>query len=528
MTVLELQFPAGRYHATPWGRHVNEGAVEWPPSPWRILRALVATWHWKARETKELDEPQVRALIHSLASAQPSFHLPRATLGHTRHYMPVNSLDPNKKPKVFDTFVQIAPDDPILIAWDIDLPEDQLSTLQLLADRLGYFGRAESLAIARVSSSLSQPINAQPLRDDEALADKQELVRLLLPCVPENYASWRSQAQAKAEAALGPRPTAAQRRRLPKLPEDVFAALHADTGDLQAAGWNLPPGAVFANYSRPSDVFAPVARKAVATGKTQPTVARYQIVSTVAPRITQAVSVADRVHKSLCKFMEDHPESAPVFTGKDADTGEPLSGRQHAFIFCEANGKRDEITHLTITAAAGFDENARKALRRLNKVWGYGGHDVRLVLVGLGDAKTFPDCKLFAASKVWRSLTPVVSTRHTKTFRDGRPKLDEQGRPIGGVAHDLERLLQADPQCANVQPHRERHITLPNGRTLRCLQFQSRRPDGNGGSRGNESGAFTIEFEQETQGPLAFGYGSHFGLGLFVPAASPKPDTKTP
>lgn len=524
MTVLELRFPAGRYHATPWGRHVNEGAVEWPPSPWRILRALVATWHWKARETKELDEPQVQALIHSLASVPPSFHLPRATLGHTRHYMPVIEGSREKTTKVFDTFVQIAADDPVLIAWEMDLPEDQLRTLKLLADRLSYFGRAESLAFAQVSRDLSQPINAQPLRDDEALANQQELVRLLRPLSPEHFAGWRAvnfpappAPAAKKAAAKKTAAKKAARSRF-SVPEDIFAALHADTGDLQADGWNLPPGAVFANYSRPSDAFAPVARKAVATSKTPPTVARYQIVSTVAPRITQAVSVADRVHKSLCKFMEEHPESAPVFTGKDAFTGEPLSGQRHAFIFCEANGKRDEITHLTITAASGFDEHARQALRRLNKVWGYGGHDVRLVLIGLGDAKTFPDCKLFATSKVWRSLTPVVSTRHTKTFRDGRPKLDEQGHPIGGVAHDLERLLQADPQCINAQPHQERHITLPNGRTLRCLQYQSRRPDGNGGSRGNESGAFILEFDADIQGPLAFGYGSHFGLGLFVPA----------
>ena len=37
--------PLGRYHATPWNRGVNEGAPEWPPSPWRLLRALIATWH---------------------------------------------------------------------------------------------------------------------------------------------------------------------------------------------------------------------------------------------------------------------------------------------------------------------------------------------------------------------------------------------------------------------------------------------------------------------------------------------------
>lgn len=30
---VEFRFPARRYHATPWGNHVNEGLIEWPPSP---------------------------------------------------------------------------------------------------------------------------------------------------------------------------------------------------------------------------------------------------------------------------------------------------------------------------------------------------------------------------------------------------------------------------------------------------------------------------------------------------------------
>ena len=47
-TSLGLRFPWGRYHATAWGRQANEGAAEWPPSPWRILRALYATWRARA------------------------------------------------------------------------------------------------------------------------------------------------------------------------------------------------------------------------------------------------------------------------------------------------------------------------------------------------------------------------------------------------------------------------------------------------------------------------------------------------
>jgi CRISPR-associated protein Csb2 len=42
--VLKVSFPLGRYHGTAWLRGHNEGVVDWPPAPWRVLRALVATW----------------------------------------------------------------------------------------------------------------------------------------------------------------------------------------------------------------------------------------------------------------------------------------------------------------------------------------------------------------------------------------------------------------------------------------------------------------------------------------------------
>ncbi len=169
MTVLELSFPAGRYHATPWGRHVNEGAVEWPPSPWRIVRALIATWHLRARNDNEIPESSVRALVEAL-SQQPVFRLPPATTSHTRHYMPGRGKD---KPKVFDTFIQVADKELVLVAWDVDLPPEQLAALKLLAERLGYLGRAESLVQARVLEGMTAiESNARPFGKEEHLPEQ--------------------------------------------------------------------------------------------------------------------------------------------------------------------------------------------------------------------------------------------------------------------------------------------------------------------------------------------------------------------
>lgn len=518
MTILELRFPAGRYHATPWGRHVNEGAVEWPPSPWRLLRSLIATWYLKARG--DVTEEVLRRLMASLSSQLPQFHLPPATNGHTRHYMPIVSGKNEKTTKIFDTFIQVATTDAVLIAWDQELPEDQLSALRLLAGRLGYFGRAESLVEAQVRDDIAAiRVNARPMEEDEDISKETVLVRLLVPQSPAEYEIWRNEFMAvngtSKKAAF--RGSPGKTVQAPEIPADLFKALHADTGDLQAAGWNLPPGATYLNYVRSSKAFSPAARIRKPSTK-QPTVARYAVVSTVAPRITQAVSVADRVHKSLCSFLPKDSPSAQVFSGKDAD-GKPLPGHKHAHIFCEANGPRDAITHITVTATMEFDENARQALRQLNKVWGHDQHDIRLVLIGLGSPETFPDCKLFGSSKVWRSATPFVSTRYGKIHKNGTPKFDSTNNvQIGSASHDLQRLLTIEVKTQGAVVTKEKEVVLSSGKTLRCLQYQTRRSEGNG-SRGNgDSGSFTIEFSEEISGPLALGYGSHFGLGLFVPA----------
>ncbi len=513
MIVLEMYFPAGRFHATPWGRHVNEGAIEWPPSPWRLLRALIATWHLKAQH--DLPQATVRSLMTVLASRNPCFLLPIAEQGHTRHYMPFNEGGSQKTTKVFDAFVQISPQDKVLVGWDVTLLSDEFAALQMLTDRIGYLGRAESLVQARVLNR-SEPIraNAAPLLESASQPPGKEIVRLLAPLTPDGYDAWAIEFTSKAEGRFGGNITAAQRRSLPNVPRDLFAALQVVTGDLHAAGWNLPPGAAHVNYVRDEAAFFPPKRVMRPRSVALPSVARYLVVSAVSPRITQAVSVSNRVHEALCKWSNQES----VFTGKD-QTGNPLSGHRHAHIFCEGNGPRDAITHITIWSADGFGENALLALRRLNKVWGHGGHDLRIVLTGIGQPCDFEDCQIFFKTKVWRSATPFVSTRHAKSFRDGRPKIDTNGWQVGSAGHDLLRLLALDSRTSEVTMRKDADIHV-GGRTLRSLQFQTVRHDG-GGSRGNDDeGAFTISFNNEVEGPLAFGYGSHFGLGLFIPVAS--------
>jgi CRISPR-associated protein Csb2 len=149
-------------------------------------------------------------------------------------------------------------------------------------------------------------------------------------------------------------------------------------------------------------------------------------------------------------------------------------------------------------------------------VWGHGGHDLQLVLLGVGNGNTFADCPLFAAATVWRSLTPFIATRHPKTHRDGRPKLDAEGWPIGSAAHDLPRLLA---ETGRPLPDKLEPLdAIPAGsRRLRALEFQTDRFHGEGRHGGQTGTACKLTFAEPVNGPLALGYAAHFGLGLFVP-----------
>jgi CRISPR-associated protein Csb2 len=513
MTVIELTFPAGgRLHATPWGRHVNEGATEWPLSPWRIQRALVATWYLKARD--EIDEGVIRSLMNSMAGALPGFELPAAIQSHTRHYMPSKG---GAKTKVFDTFIQT--DQPLRMGWDLDLDQAQRAALELLCQRLSYLGRAESIVEATLLPE-NHPFrpNSLPLPSDRELGPGEELVRVLCPNSPELHEAWvtaqqpQEQVKAKGKKAKGKSSSSS-------LPSSIFEVLHAETATLQAEGWLIPPGSRWADYTRRVECFQPGPVQPSRQVKKLVTVARFAVASTVLPRITQALSVAERMHQMLTKFT-DGKACARVFIGKEAN-GDLIQGHQHTHIFCELGEKRDSIGFLTLYAPMGLDHEAQQVIEDIQRkpLWGHGGHDLELILLGFGDVNTF-DIPIFRKAKRWTSLTPFVPTRHAKYYADGRPKLDADGWPIGSPAQDLRRLLKEDhgltPKSIS-QP--DTRITVRPERTLRTLQFQTERKHGSG-KHGHQPGVgLTIDFEQEIQGPLALGYGSHFGLGLFVPVA---------
>jgi CRISPR-associated protein Csb2 len=461
----------------------------------------------------DISETVMRSLLGTLAHP-PRFQLPPATTGHTRHFMPYNEGKNTKTTKIFDTFIQMADDAALLVAWDVDLPLEERAALKILAERLCFFGRAEALVVGRLlEEGYAFQANAEPLKDQEPLPQGKELIRLLAPMSSARYHCWRLEFAAQNQPPLARVKKTGKRSSVEGSipPDDLFAALHADTGWLQDAGWNLPPGAVFVNYARPVNAIAPATAPRPRPKGHLPTVARFALAGVVPPAITKALAVGEQIHAVLCKESNGHP----IFTGMGA------KGHQHAHVFCESIGDTNaHITHVTVFAPEGFDNEALQALRRIQWTWGFRGHELRTVLQGIGEPQDF-DSPLFDTAKAWRSLTPFVSTRHAKTFRDGRPKMASSGWQEGSPPHDLLRLLALNPKLRGATIRRqlpERGLPFEFGsRRFRSLQFQTLRRVGNG-RRGNDGGAaFVVEFPEPVNGPIALGYAAHFGLGLFVP-----------
>jgi len=249
-----------------------------------------------------------------------------------------------------------------------------------------------------------------------------------------------------------------------------------------------------------------------------PTVARFSL-SGRAPRFTEAILLAERIHVALVELSD----GSSIFTGCDV-SGRPLKGHAHAYILSESNlalgrGHNGEITHVTVYAAAGFGPVERDALENLREIHGL---DVQLTLMSMGLPGDIGglnvsrgECPLLAEARTWVSRTPFIPTRHPKATRAGVPKRDARGLQIGSPEHELRRLLRLEgfPEPLEVEPV---YFTELAGHRIGWASFYRARSAGEGRRAGSAGYGFRIEFSKKVQGPIAVGYGAHFGMGMFV------------
>lgn len=185
MVTTSIRFLTGRAHLHPWQNASTQTDIDWPPSPWRFLRALVAV---AGRGLTHLPgDPQIAEpledwtmgkmldssgnpipdkvplsrlalLLYKLAETPPVIWLPRTQIGHLRLFQPDdkgNRSGDRMGSPFLDCFASVDPTSPIYFQWGrLALEDQQKQDLGELLSRLYYFGRAESWCEAELHDHL--------------------------------------------------------------------------------------------------------------------------------------------------------------------------------------------------------------------------------------------------------------------------------------------------------------------------------------------------------------------------------------
>ena len=571
MLALVFRFPVGRYHATPWGRNVNEADVAWPPEPWRLLRALIAAY-WRKCDRERWPEKYLSDLIDTLAETLPVYQLPEGAIhAHTRHYMPIGTLDKGREKTslVFDAFVKLPERGKIVAAWrDATLNDDLFAFACDLAASIGYLGRAESWSECEALAKWDEEgkFNCGPAD----LGFVGDPVRLLAPLTPESYEAERRRLieSARKRIQMSAKPPSPKKLEsavekafqsrisgADTVPERLVDALTLDTADYQDRGWNRPAAAREVVYAREHEVTAGVKsrgyarRKVVDRGSSPlPTVARFLLVGRPRPRIENAVKIGELMRSAtLAQFRwrsdsengRKIPKAPRQISGHNPDgtrLKDPLHA--HAFWLPEDADSDGLIDHVSVYIATGIDEHVRTMLNRITRLWIPPKHraeeiaaedasalEWRLALEGFGQTSDFADgTHLFGTSAKWQSVTPFLAAGYLKFSGN---KANDHERRSRAYAAEVRRLLKRRGtdtrfgfKVADISV-RELIETPTDGINLRAIHFHRFRSRGREIQRDASGALLEITFPKFVEGPLALGYGSHFGLGLFRRASEP-------
>ena len=532
MSTLELRFPSGHFHATPsWGHHVNEGLIEWPPSPWRLLRALIATGYTKLHWPDPNPPPVAASLLHKLASELPSYVLPAASGSHTRHYMPQGSIDKDRGVEntalVFDAFAHSIKD-AMLVHWAVDLTLEEHNLLADLAKHLSYLGRAESWTEARLLPDKLPPARLDCVACEPQSFSKRgfEQISLLAATSEPNFLAWLHTATAEAKAASGVDQTqkklsAAEKKKLDAatepFPKSLIEALQSTTSFWRKHGWSQPPGARKVLYWRPThaiQVAPAMQRKTEFVAEPVECVLLSLATSThnhhALPMRSQSLNQCEQLHRKLVGIASKQLGNCPSeLTGRDAQRQLLRTPHQHAHVFALDLDGDQRLDHFLIYAPMRLSSPAQQAIHLVRQAHIKSQSAMRLALAAQGNlAELAKDvaglAPLIRPARRWLSTTPFVPPRFLKN--NGANNLEGQiksGLAVRGFATEVAVRIIAvnsdDPDAneARLQRHFKRIRTKLSPK---------------------QDVAFTVEltFDTEVSGPIALGYASHFGLGLFV------------
>lgn len=493
MITLRLSFPWGRYYAHPWGQNPARIAeAEWPPSPWRLLRALAAAWFRQHPGQNASDE--LLGLLSFLGNELPDFGLPKAAFGKTVHWHPNPGMASGKS-RHENHFTALGSD--LLIRWNHSerLPAPLLTLLTTLLPDVAYFGRAESICQLSLATNAEIP----------------EAIGWATPALDERSGRPSRRIGAGYRSTFCPDPAGFQPEDLWRRRQSTANAENAPkhlVQDLVDEGQTLPDGAAWFSYHMPEGW---PQRWVVRQAAPQRRIVRVQDNAIVAhflrfslqcrigiPR-KFVVSLAEQFRNQA---IRQHGDKTFALSGHNPPPD--LTGdHQHAFYLPTPDAAGDFLTELNVWCRYGFNRREVEALMRARVLrWADARYPVRPVLL-----EVQRDLPSVAASRTWRSLTPFVPPRfwYRRKVADGNLKRADAPevqlarclRDAGIAATAVARRLQDAKQWEVCKLH------VPKGEVMRDRRIGV---------------SFELEFDEPQILPFpALGHSCHFGVGLFVP-----------
>jgi CRISPR-associated protein Csb2 len=468
MIALSIEFLAGRFHTTPWNSSSRKENLEWPPSPWRLLRAIVTGWLAESEDIEILQR-----VLDRLASP-PRFLLPPWIIKPARQ--PTSREE--TAPFVLDTFVAFSRKTTAYVVWDdTSFSHAEFRALQKACSQIGHLGFPESWCAVTALSEL------EDLDPDLILVDLSS--RSITPGVPVRR--------------IGP---SADMRGIGLLHSLLLPIM-------EISGRRQPAGSTWLDYTIPYQA-ADIAADARPETLLPANVERFALegpTKKLQPPVTDALIVAESMRSAAMKAYSnifDGEEAPGILSGKAPD-GNPGFAHKHAYFLPRDLDDDGKIDHIDVYLPHAYSHRTHRALLSVRQLYSRQlplARNQRYAITNIGQAT--PEC-----ARTWTSITPFVLDRHPhRRIVDGahiyRDTPEEQ----------IRRSLTHHQFPADVAIEISREpIEHQHGTRTRLDMFRRVRKNDNPlpvfGAR--------LTFAEPQIGPIALGRYAHFGLGQFAP-----------
>jgi len=456
MIVIKIKFEANRYNATPWENNVNENIPEWPPSIYRLYRAMIDSWK---RKYNYYDEDKIVKIFEILTSVNPYYKIPEYTSSYTVSYMNVKvtkNLSKSESALIYNPFISIK--DYLYIVFNVDIDNENREILNKVLSGINFLGRSESWA----SISLT----------DEKIECN------FMPS--ENGSFYVPVATIIDKKCL---------ENMEKLTSDTVKSNLPETMKIVRYDFVNNDNTInYKSYNIKSSIKSVV----------------YELNSVYLPSIYDTIMVSDKIHKLLLsKSRKLNIKNLEKFSGRN-DDGTVLRGNRHLYIMPLDINNDGKIDHILLKGRENMDSEEIKVINSINSIYLKTG---KIQLTPIQYYSNNNHLINISKSKYWISATPVVFSRHYKK---------NKGTYYDWIYDELIRELKfhfvitEEDEIENVELIKSIEKNSRNYYWLNYKRSRKNDPERNGYG-------FKITFKNKISGPFAIGYGAHYGLGLFMP-----------